>query len=184
VSSRPIPLSYVVLAAIGELGASVPELVEMLGRGHMFWTSSPSQLYAEPKRLLGLGWITSEKRPAKTRSRTVYHLTDAGRDALREWLRAPAGFPRLQHEASVRLFAGDMIEDEEILASLDKLRADLEEMSAVPATNVARAPGLPHRERYMLLQQDLGRRIVEAHTAWLVDVERELRPTRRRIDRK
>jgi DNA-binding PadR family transcriptional regulator len=173
-STRPIPLSYVILAAIGELGASTPELVDMLSRGHMFWTSSPSQIYAEPKRLLALGWITSSKEPGKTRSRTVYRLTPEGREAVRAWLRTPAGFPRLQHEASVRLFAGDMISDEEILASLAKLRADIEDMSAVVATNVARAPSLPHRTRYMLLQQDLGRRLLEAHAEWLDDVEREL----------
>jgi DNA-binding PadR family transcriptional regulator len=177
-SSRPIPLSYVILAAIGERGASTPDLVDMLARGHMFWTSSPSQIYAEPKRLLALGWISSEKQPGKTRSRTVYRLTPEGREALRAWLRAPAGFPKLQHEASVRLFAGDMIDDEDILASLQKLRADVEEMSAVVATNIARAPSLPHRTRYMLLQQDLGRRLVQAHAEWLDAVERELAPGR------
>jgi DNA-binding PadR family transcriptional regulator len=174
--SSPIPLSYVILAAIGELGASTPELVDMLSRGHMFWTSSPSQIYAEPKRLEALGWITSEKGPGKTRRRTVHRLTDTGREALRDWLRAPAGFPRLQHEASVRLFAGDMISDEEILESLRELRADLERMAAVVQTNIARAPSLPHRTRYMLLQQDLGRRLVRAHAEWLDAVERELAP--------
>src|SRR5437660_9384868 len=119
---NPIPLSYVILAAIGERGASTPELVDMASRGTMFWTSSPSQIYAEPKRLLALGWITSEKQPGKTRSRTVYRLTPSGREALREWLRTPAGFPKLQHEACFRLFAGDMIEDGEILESLQRLR--------------------------------------------------------------
>jgi DNA-binding PadR family transcriptional regulator len=162
------------LAAIGEHGASTPELVDMFSRGYMFWTSSPSQIYAEPKRLLELGWITSGKQPGKTRSRTVYQLTPEGRKALRKWLRAPAGFPRLQHEACIRLFAGDLIEDHQILASLQKLRADIEEMSAVVAANIARAPSLPHRERYMLLQQDLGRRLLQAHAEWLDDVEREL----------
>src|SRR5438105_3233048 len=127
-SPRPIPLSYVILAAIGELGASTPELVEMASRGTMFWTSSPSQIYAEPKRLVALGWITGEKQPGKTRSRTVYRLTDSGRAALREWLRAPAGFPKLQHAASFRLFAGDLIDDAEILASLQQLREDIEQM--------------------------------------------------------
>ncbi len=175
-SSRPIPLSYVVLAAIGELGASTPELVDMLSRGHMFWTSSPSQIYAEPKRLITLGWITSNKQPGKTRSLTFYHLTPAGREALRAWLRAPAGFPKLQHEASVRLFAGDMLEDKEILTSLQALRTELEKMSAVVATNIERAPSLPHRTRYMLLQQDLGRRLLQAHADWLDAVERELSP--------
>jgi PadR family transcriptional regulator, regulatory protein AphA len=173
-SSRPVPLSYVILAAIGEHGASTPELVDMASRGGMFWTSSPSQIYAEPKRLLALGWVTSEKQSGKTRRRTVYRLTVDGREALREWLRAPAGFPKLQHEASMRLFAGDMIDDEEILASLHELRTDIEQMSAVVARNIARAPNLPHRTRYLLLQQDLGRRLLQAHTDWLDTVEREL----------
>jgi PadR family transcriptional regulator AphA len=175
-SSRPIPLSYVILAAVGEMGASTPELVDMLGRGYMFWTSSPSQIYAEPKRLMALGWITSEKQPGKTRNRTVYRLTPEGREALRDWLRAPAGFPKLQHEAAVRLFAGDMIEDEEILASLKQLRTNIEQMSAIVATNIARAPSLPHRARYVLLLQDLGRRVLQAHADWLDAVERELAP--------
>jgi DNA-binding PadR family transcriptional regulator len=168
-------LSFVVLAAIGELGASTPELVDMLSRGQMYWTSSPSQIYAEPRRLLALGWITGEKQPATTRPRTVYRLTDQGREALREWLRAPVGFPKLQHEASVRLFAGDMIDDEEILASLQRLRTDLAEMAAIVERNIARAPRLPHRTRYMLLHQDLGRRLLAAHADWLDAVERELR---------
>ena len=171
-SSRPIPLSYVILAAIGELGASMSELVDMLGRGYMFWTSSPSQVYAEPKRLLELGWVTSSKEPAKTRNHTVYRLTADGRGALRPWLRGPAGFPKLQHEAAVRLFAGDMIEDAEILASLRHMRSDIDEMSEIVATNIARAPSLPHRTRYALLLQDLGRRLLQAHADWLDAVER------------
>jgi DNA-binding PadR family transcriptional regulator len=174
----PIPLSYVILAAIGEHGASTPELVDMASRGTMFWSSAPSQIYAEPRRLLALGWITSEKRAGKTRNRTVYRLTAEGREALRDWLRAPAGFPKLQHEASFRLFAGDLINDEEILASLQRLRADIEEMSRLVKTNIDRAPSLPHRTRYLLLQQDLGRRLLQAHTDWLDNVEHELAPSR------
>ncbi len=105
------------------------------------------------------------------RNRTVYRLTTAGREALREWLRRPAGFPKLQHEASFRLFAGDMIEDEEILASIEHLRADIERMSAAVGTNIARAPSLPHRTRYLLLLNDLGRRLLQAHIDWLDTVE-------------
>jgi PadR family transcriptional regulator AphA len=173
VSSRPIPLSFVILAAIGEHGASTPELVDMASRGTMFWTSSPSQIYAEPRRLLALGWITRERQPGKTRSRTLYRLTPSGRAALRDWLRSPAGFPKLQHEASFRLFAGDMIDDAEIIASLQRLRADIVEMSALVDLNVARAPGVPHRTRYLLLQHDLGRRLLQAHAEWLDAVEAE-----------
>jgi DNA-binding PadR family transcriptional regulator len=172
---QPTHLSWGVLAAIGESGASTTELVEMLSRGHMYHPWAESQVYAEPKRLLALGWVTSEKRPAKTRNRTVYRLTDQGRDALREHLRQPAGWPRIQHDAAQRLFAGDMITDAEILTSLQQLRADVEEMRAVVETNVSRVPQLPERrQRYARLLQDLGQRLVEAHAGWLEAIEAEL----------
>jgi DNA-binding PadR family transcriptional regulator len=173
-SSRPTPLSYVILAAIGEHGATTPELLDMAGRGGMFWTSSPSQVYAEPKRLLELGWVVAEKQPAKTRHRTLYRLTSEGKEALRAWLRSPAGFPKLQHGPAIRLFAGDMIDDDDILASLQQLRADIARMEADVARSIERAPGVPHRTRYLLLQQDLGLRVLQAHTDWLDHVEREL----------
>lgn len=173
-SRRPTPLSYVILAAIGEAGATTPELLDMAGRGGMFWTASPSQVYAEPKRLLDLGWVVAEKQPAKTRHRTLYRLTDAGRDALREWLRSPAGFPKLQHGPAMRLFAGDMIDDAEILESLEQLRDDIARMAADVQRSIDRAPGVPHRTRYLLLQQDLGLRVLQAHRDWLDHVRREL----------
>jgi PadR family transcriptional regulator AphA len=174
VSSSPIPLSFAILAAIGDQGASTPELVDMLGRGQMFWTSSPSQIYAEPGRLLALDWITTTKEPGRTRRRTVYHLTPAGREALREWLRRPVGFPRLQHQAALRLFAGDMIEDHEIVGSLQQLRRDIEQMRGVIAVNVRRASLFPHRERYALLLQELGGLLLDAHADWLDAIEQEL----------
>src|SRR5438067_9993464 len=102
---NPTHLSYGLLAAIGESGASTTQLVEMLSRGHMYHPWPASQVYAEPKRLLAWGWVTSEKQPAKTRRRTVYRLTNKGRRALRQHLRQPAGWPRIQHDAAQRLFA-------------------------------------------------------------------------------
>ena len=56
-----------------------------------------------------------------------------------------------------------------------RLRAEIEEMREVIATNVERASSLPHRERYQLLHQDLGRRLLDAHAEWLDAVEAELR---------
>jgi DNA-binding PadR family transcriptional regulator len=173
-SPKPTQLSYVILAAIGEHGATTPELIDMAGRGGIFWTSSPSQVYAEPRRLLKLGWVLAEKQPAKTRSRTLYRLTPSGKEALKDWLRSPAGFPKLQHGPAIRLFAGDLIDDTEILASLKQLRGDIERMQADVYRSIERAPGLPHRTRYLLLQQDLGLRVLQAHREWLDHVEGEL----------
>jgi DNA-binding PadR family transcriptional regulator len=112
------------LAVIGDGGASTPELVEMVTRGaRFFWHHASTQVYDEARRLEGLGLVDSRTEPARTRPRRLYRLTDAGREVLREWLRQPSPFPRIVHEANVRLVAGDLLEDEEIVASLTAMPA-------------------------------------------------------------
>lgn len=69
-----------------------------------------------------------------------------------------------------------MIEDREIIGSLQQLREDIARLSAMVLDNEARAQRLPHRTRYLMLQQDLARRLLQAHSDWLDTVERELGP--------
>ena len=171
-------LSCAVLALVGRAGATTPELVEMGTRGApFFWTSGESQIYAEVKRLAELGYVVPSKQPGKTRSRTHYELTPNGIAALRRRLTEPAGFPRIQHEASFRLFAGDLIEDDAaILRSLEGLQAELGRLEELLAQMDARASQYPHRERYIRLQLSLGRRMVDAHRDWLDEVDEALAP--------
>jgi PadR family transcriptional regulator, regulatory protein AphA len=174
-SPQPIPLSYALLALIGEHGASAHDLVDYVRRGApAFFSSAPSQLYAEPKRLERLGWVTATVEPGKTRSRRVYRLTDAGREALREWARAPAPYADIRDQAHVRLLAGDMLEDAEIVASITAMRPRLDEVEALLAESEQRAVALPHLERHLLLAQSLGRHLVNAYRAWIDEVETEL----------
>lgn len=172
---KPIPLSYVLLALIGKQGASAHELVDYVRRGGpAFWTTAPSQVYAEPKRLEQLGWVSSREAPGKTRPRRVYELTDAGRAALREWAREPSPYADIRDQAHVRLLAGDMLSDEEIVTSVTAMRSELDAVEALLAESERSAEGLPHRTRYLLLTQSLGRHLVGAYRAWIDEVEIEL----------
>jgi DNA-binding PadR family transcriptional regulator len=174
-SDRLNPLSYVVLTLIGEHGASAHDLVEMTRRGaRLYWSATPSKIYAEPKRLEELGYVTSRREAGRTRERSWYTLTDAGRDALRQWAAQPSGFPRIYHEAACRLLAADIAGDERVLQSLDALRNDLTQLSALLAEGERVATSLPHRERNLRLVHSLGRRLVAAHEEWLDEVDREL----------
>ena len=177
-SSSLSGLSCAVLALVGRGGATTPELVEMGTRGSpFFWTSGDSQIYAEAKRLVELGYLAASKQPGKTRSRTRYELTPVGIAALRGRLAEPAGFPRIQHEASFRLFAGDLIEDDAaILESLEGLRAELGHLEELLVQMDERAALYPHRERYIRLQLSLGRRMVDAHRDWLDEIDEALAP--------
>jgi len=173
-SSDLTPFSYVVLTLVGRKGAGPHDLVRMARQGRVYWTAADSQWYAEPKRLEKLGYLRAEKRPGRTRERTQYTLTDAGRDALLEWAAEPARFPRIQHEAVTRLLLGDMVPDSVLLAGLDGLRSDLDEITAQLDAADVLAESVPHRARYLRLNHALARRIVGAHRAWIQEAEREL----------
>jgi PadR family transcriptional regulator AphA len=175
-SSELKPFSYAVLAIIGDGGSSTPELVEMASRGApFFWTRAPTQSYDEPRRLERLGYLDSHTEPARTRPQRVYKLTDKGRDALLEWLRKPAPFPRIEHEANLRLVAGDLLDDSDIVRSLTAMRAELDGYQQLIAQSLdGIEQRLPHRARYLRLDYSLAQRLVDAHHAWIDDVEREL----------
>jgi PadR family transcriptional regulator AphA len=168
------PFSYAVLVLVGEGGAGPHDLVQMMRRGRVYWAASESQWYAEPKRLERLGYLASRKEPGRTRERTHYELTDRGRDALRAWAATPVGFPRIQNEAVVRVLAADLVGDDAALVGLRGLGAELDEIEASLDVGEDVAGRLPRRERYLRLNHRLARRVLDAHRAWLVEVEAEL----------
>jgi DNA-binding PadR family transcriptional regulator len=173
-SASLTPFSYVVLTLVGRNGAGPHDLVRMARQGRVYWTAADSQWYAEPKRLQKLGYLDAEKRPGRTRERTHYTLTEAGRRALVVWAGEPARFPRIQHEAVTRLLLGDMVPDSVLVAGLEGLRSDIDEITAQLDAADAIAAKMPHRARYLRLNHALARRIVEAHSTWVDQVEREL----------
>ncbi|HWL33901.1 MAG TPA: PadR family transcriptional regulator [Gaiellaceae bacterium] len=169
-------VSYVTLALIGDGGASPQDLVEMnRSGGAIFYAVAASRLYAEPKRLERLGYVTSEKRPGKTRERSFYTLTDSGRRALREWILEPPSLPRIQNEAVPKLMSGDILgDDEQLLEVLLTLRGEIEGQQAKLDVARERLEQLPHRRSYLLLVSDLGNRLLQVQRDWLDEVEREL----------
>lgn len=168
------PFSYAILSLVGEGGAGPHDLVRMMRQGRVYWSAADSHYYAEPKRLEALGYLTSEVLPGKTRARTHYSLTAKGRSALAEWVGEPMSFPRIQHEAVVKVLSGDIAGDEAILRSLDGLRADLASVRAGLDSAAEAAKTLPHRERYLRLVHRLGTELVRVHEQWVAEIEREL----------
>jgi PadR family transcriptional regulator, regulatory protein AphA len=174
-SDRLTPFSYVVLALVGRGGAGPHDLTRMMRQqGGLYWSAAESQWYAEPKRLERLGYLRSRKEPGRTTPRTHYELTAAGRSALRVWAGEPSGLPRIQNEAIVRLLAGDLVGDETLRTSLGALREEIALQRTRLGVADEIAETLPHRERYLRLVHSLGRALLDAHEAWLDEVEREL----------
>lgn len=140
----------------------------------LYWAGSESQTYAEPKRLEQLGYLRAWKEPGLTRERTHYELTERGLEALRAWLAEPAVFPRIYHEAVVKVMAGDLVAPEVTVASLQPLKDELAEIRARIDEGDERARSLTNRTRYLDLNARLARRLVDAHEAWIAEIEAEL----------
>jgi PadR family transcriptional regulator AphA len=177
--SRPpklTPFSYAVLVLVGEGGAGAHDLVRMMREGqHVFWAASASQWYAEPKRLAELGLLHAERTPGRTHERTHYTLTDAGREALREWLGEPCAFTRIQCEAVVRLLGAEYADPNALSESLDGLRAPLAESYAALENLQAVVRELPHRADVLAINHRFARRILDAHAEWLEEAQAALR---------
>jgi PadR family transcriptional regulator AphA len=175
-STKLTPFSFAVLVLVGEGGAGAHDLVRMMREGqYVFWAAATSQWYAEPKRLAELGYLRAEKAPGRTHERTNYTLTDAGRDALREWLAEPSAFTRIQCEPVVRLLGAEYADPEALLASLQTLRAPLAETYAALDRLKGVAQELPHRQRVIAVNHRFARRILDAHAEWLEEAEAALR---------
>jgi hypothetical protein len=93
---------------------------------------------------------------------------------MRRWLAEPSSYPRLQHEAAIRLFASDPGDADDVVRSLRALRDDLPRIEALCDLYEERARSIPHRTRAIVLELSLARRLVRAHREWIADVEREL----------
>jgi hypothetical protein len=80
----------------------------------------------------------------------------------------------MQNEAALRLLAGDLLDDETILASLRPLRHEIDLLDAQLTDSEHRAQQIPHRTRHLILSQRLARKLLTAHREWLDELEVEL----------
>ncbi len=105
---RLSPTSYIVLGLLEAAGeATSYDLKRMvaISLGN-FWSLPHAQLYAEPERLAGGGYL-SERREEGGRRRRHYRLTDRGQRALRDWLAQPtAEMTELRNPAMLKVFFG------------------------------------------------------------------------------
>jgi DNA-binding PadR family transcriptional regulator len=112
------------------------ELAQQVRRSlNWFWPRAERKLYDEPKRLVAAGYARAREEFTGKRKRTVYEITDAGRAALRGWLREPSAPPSTENEAMVKVFFADGGDLDSLGATLagmeDGARARLAELRSM-----------------------------------------------------
>lgn len=128
-SNRLTTTSYAMLAQVAVRPWSAYELAEQRVRYFRYvWPRAESAIYREVKRLSEMGLLHAEKEYTGKRSRTVYSITDDGKQALREWLGTPIAPYSMEFEAMLRLFIAPLGTKGDLVGTLEQVRTDTREM--------------------------------------------------------
>jgi DNA-binding PadR family transcriptional regulator len=114
------PTSRAILGVLGlgpRSGYEIKQLVDNSTR--FFWAASYGQIYPELRRLADAGLVTGKPDPRGGRQRTVYRLTAAGAQALREWLATPPQIQENRDESLLKVFFSDFAGPETTLEALE-----------------------------------------------------------------
>lgn len=122
--------AYAILGHLAMQPWTAYDLAAQMRRNvHYIFPRAESQVYAEPKRLVDLGLATARHETVHGRRRTVYTITDAGREALREWLAAPlTKGPQLEFEAMLRVILAPFGTEDDLVRTLQQTRDDIAEL--------------------------------------------------------
>jgi PadR family transcriptional regulator AphA len=141
-----------------------------------FWGASFGQIYPELRKLREAGLVEGRDVPRGQVKRTVYSLTPAGEQALHDWLTDTESFTfELREEGLLRLFFGDALSREEVVANLRAQQGFLELVLDRLREIEAEAPGFAsedHLHPYLALQYGLG--LITWMRDWYAKTEQHL----------
>ena len=150
--------SYAVLGQLALRPWTMYDLAAHMRRDmHYIFPRAESQVYAEPKRLVALGLASAQSEATGKRARTVYSITEAGREALRDWLAQPvAKGPQLEFEALLRIVLAPLGRPEHLAAILQGVRDEISGLLTLGERIVDEyTTGTAPFQRYMLARSML-----------------------------
>jgi DNA-binding PadR family transcriptional regulator len=176
---RPSPLAMAVLSLLhaGPLHPyAMQRLIKQWGKDRVVNVGQRANLYKTIRRLqdAGLVAVRQTERDQRYPERTVYGVTDAGREAATEWIAdmiaVPRNeFPQFPAALSFVMLLGPDKTREVLERRATALAAELGEIDA----DLAQVPvGLP---RITLMDDEYRRAVTAAELAWVTGVVEELK---------
>lgn len=125
-TTRELPVTtFAVLAQLARRPSSGYDIQARLRAtaGH-FWHAAYSQIYAELRRLVQLGFATERHIEQTGRpNKRLYTITTEGRHALVAWLDEPWGLAHLRDASLVKLMSAKLLPPERVRSHLRGLHA-------------------------------------------------------------
>ena len=156
----------------------IQKLLEQQGKDRVVNVRARASLYQTLERLsrLGLVEVHETVRQEGYPDRVIYAITEAGRDAAREWLREmlrSTGEEYPEFIAAVSILF--VLDPADVRAQLE-LRADAIAVELADAQ--AQLDGNPDLPRLFLLEEDYRRAVLDAELSWLRGVITDLQKGR------
>ncbi len=176
---RPSPLA---LAVLGLLQAAplhpygMQRLIKLWGKDQVVNVGQRANLYKTIRRLQQAGLVTvlHTEREQRYPERTVYEITDAGRDAARAWLTDMVAVPRNEFpQFPAALSFVMLLGPEQMLAAMqERARAVAARLADLDVSLEQYSGTLP---RITLMDDEYERAITAAELDWLNGVIEDLR---------
>jgi DNA-binding PadR family transcriptional regulator len=157
-------------------GYEIKQAIEVSTR--FFWGASYGQIYPELRRLANHGLLSATDAPRGGVRRTEYRLTDAGERVLLDWLTADDwGDFELRDELLLRLFFADLLDEDDALAVVRRMRERSEWIVArfrelEPNAKDGFTEGSGELFPYLSLRYGIG--LMEWTAGWAAETERAL----------
>jgi DNA-binding PadR family transcriptional regulator len=174
--SRLSPTGRVVLGLLKfqpRTGYDIKRVTDISTR--FFWRASYGQIYPELRALEAAGLVRSRDEPHGRRLRRVYELTANGERALREWLEDESDLYEVRDEGLLRLFFGELVSDQELLALVRRRREVFERHAELFRAIGAELGELTDPSGEVLRY---GLDFMNWNVAWWADLERRLESKR------
>ena len=155
----------------------IQRLIKQWGKDQVVNVEQRTSLYRTIERLLAAGLIAVREtgRDPRYPERTVYEVTEAGRQTARRWLEEMLAEPRQEYpEFPAALSHVLMLEPAELAEVLERRAQRLSGMLAALDANTAAEAGhgLP---RIAMLENEYQRAVLAAEARWVAETVTELR---------
>jgi DNA-binding PadR family transcriptional regulator len=167
------PTSFAMLSLLSIRQWSAYELTRYMTRSTLraIWPRAESRIYAEVRRLEEHGAATSTVEHQGGRKRSVYSITDAGREALRVWLHEPSKRFTYESEALLKVAYAENADLGELRRTLAEIHTeatqDLTIMRDVFRAIASGTRSLPGRVGHNALVSAFALEMIEARLRWL-----------------
>jgi DNA-binding PadR family transcriptional regulator len=175
---RPSPLALTVLSLLAYEPLHpyrMQRLMQLWGKDRVVNVGQRANLYKTIKRLhdAGLVAVRQTERDHQYPERTVYELTDAGRDISLVWLTEMLAAPRNEFPEFPAALSFIMLLDPDTARLVLDGRAALlrQSLAGLDADLGANSPGLP---RVTLLETEYLRAVTAAELGWVEGILRDL----------